>query len=1213
MNRSKLKTYAPQARRAFIQAVTDRAALFGLTAKKVESITEEGDVAIIHGKAFPRSVAEKRRRLEERIERQGFDQAAEAIAYTWFNRLVAIRYMEIHGYLDHGYRVLSHPEGKDTPEILQHAEHVTLPGLDSKAVIDLKLDGTKESELYRMLLIAQCNALHAAMPFLFERIDDETELLLPDNLLHSDSIVRTLVASVAEDDWQEVEIVGWLYQFYISEKKDQVIGKVVKSEDIPAATQLFTPNWIVKYLVQNSLGRQWVATYPNSSLKAKMEYYIEPAEQTPEVQAQLDAITPKSLSPEELTLMDPACGSGHILVEAYDLLKEIYLERGYRLRDIPSLILSKNLFGLEIDDRAAQLAAFALMMKARADDRRIFDGKHQPNVISIQESNGLDINGIVQAFTSKRVTNESFAPSGEFAFMAPIKAPLFAHAQKAVTVGDDRIAADLTFILHLFEDAKTYGSLVRIPEDIAERLPALTTAIENAMAHSDWIIQEAGRVANVFVTQASLLAGRHDAVAANPPYLNSNAMQAVLKNYMANAYPDAKTDLFSAFIQRNCQFAKNSGFVGLMTPFVWMFLKSYEKLRRLLVGAKTISSLVHPEYHAFFDSAFVPICAFVLRNCATDETGEYFDLSSFYGADIQPTKLKEAISSSSCGWRYSLSSREFSKIPGSPIAYWANARIREVFASSKPLSCIAMPKQGLATGDNDRFLRFWSEVGFETIGFRCGDRGEAQSSGKRWFPCNKGGPFRKWYGNNDYVVDWYDDGVEMRNFRTDNGRLRSRPQNMDYYFREGITWSTISSSHASFRYSPVGCISETKGAMCFVQDGYDLPYITAFLNSQVVNYVLRMFSPTLDFHEGPVGRLPVVEVPERAMLTVSRNATAAIELAMADWNDCELSWEFQRPPLVTTAKVDETLTKSYEHLIARADERIHKMVALEEENNRVFIDAYGLCNQLSHEVPEDQITLYRPEQEEDIKRLISYAVGCMMGRYSLDEPGLVYACSGNEGFDPSSYSTFPADADGIVPVTEIDWFEDGAGRRFEEFMAVAWPTEHLEENLAFVAESLGAKKKEQPWDAIRRYFAKGFFKDHLKTYRKRPIYWLFSSGKFGAFQCLVYLHRYNEGTLARMRTEYVIPLQGKIAARIEQLEGDKDKATSASHRNKIQKEQDTLRKHQEELRAFDEKLRHYADQRIKLDLDDGVKVNYGKFGDLLAEVKAVCGKKKDED
>ena len=557
MNRNKLKQYAPQARRDFIAAVTDRAAYYGLTKQHIQPITEQGDVALIGGKPFPRHVAEKRKRLEGHIKQRGFEPVMEAMAYTWFNRLVAIRFMELHGYLDHGYRVLSHPEGKPTPEILEHAEHVDLPGLKKETVIDLKLAGNKEGELYRLLLTAQCNALHTAMPFLFEKIDDETELLLPDNLLHSDSLIRKLVSEIDEEDWQEVEIIGWLYQFYISEKKDQVIGKVVASEDIPAATQLFTPNWIVKYLVQNTLGRQWLATYPQSALRQQMEYYIEPAEQTPEVQEQLKAITPTSLNPEELTLLDPACGSGHILVEAYDLFKAIYQERGYRARDIPALILQKNLFGLEIDDRAAQLAAFALMMKARADDRRIFDSEAKPNILAFQDSQGMDAADITHALNAP--INKEDVPS-EYLFeeIEEEKAGLF--SRKALAEKGHVSQADIASLLELFENAKTFGSLIQIPPKLAAKLPEIEKRLDDVLKYGD-LTHASAHVLKPLLQQARLLARQYDAVVANPPYMGSKWNERDPKKIcLRQHFPDSKHDLFAVFTERmlSCQPANRS-------------------------------------------------------------------------------------------------------------------------------------------------------------------------------------------------------------------------------------------------------------------------------------------------------------------------------------------------------------------------------------------------------------------------------------------------------------------------------------------------------------------------------------------------------------------------------------------------------------------------------------------------------------------------------
>ncbi len=1204
MNRTKLKNYAPRARRDFIQAMTDRAAYFGLTAKKIEPVVEQGDVAVIGGRSFPRAVAKKRKALEDRIKKQGFGPTMEAMAYTWFNRLVAIRFMELHGYLDHGYRVLSHPEGKPTPEILEHAEHVDLPGLKKEAVIDLKLAGNKESELYRLLLTAQCNALHTAMPFLFERIDDETELLLPDNLLHSDSLIRKLVNEIDEEDWKEVEIIGWLYQFYISEKKDEVIGKVVASEDIPAATQLFTPNWIVKYLVQNTLGRQWLATYPQSALRQQMEYYIEPAEQTPEVQEQLKAITPTSLNPEELTLLDPACGSGHILVEAYDLFKAIYQERGYRAKDIPALILQKNLFGLEIDDRAAQLAAFALMMKARADDRRIFDGDAKPNVVALQDSQGLNAADITHALNSP-ILKEPMPPKEMlFEDIEEEKAGLFGKKM----MGEKGLVsqADIATLLDLFENAKTFGSLIQVPPKLATKLPEIEQRLNDVLKHGD-LTHALARVIKPLLRQAQLLARQYDAVVANPPYLSNSAMEMRLKTFVSEQYPQSKADLFSAFIERNCQYAIDSGLSGFVTPFVWMFLTSYESLRELLISTKTIVSLVQPEYHSFFESAYVPLCAFVIRNRILEQSGDYFDLSSFDGAELQPTKLREAILNPLSHWRHSVACSEFKLIPGSPIAYAVPNPVRRLFRQYPGVGSIADIKAGLSTGDNTLFQREWHEVSFNRIGFGYASLSQTEQESAKWFPCNSGGKFRKWYGNNGTVVNWECNGKQIRNFRNAANKLKSAVRNDSFYFREGLTWSKISIGAFGARYSPQGFLFDDTGRMGFARDG-KLKTLLALYCSSVARDVLAMIAPSLSYTSREVASLPYNSTVDS---TVESLADSAIDISKRDWDSSELSWDFERMPLAGDSC--SLIRESSDRWSAVCQARISDLRELETHNNRIFIETFGLEAVLSSDVSDDQITLYRPDREEDIKRLISYTVGCMMGRYSLDKPGLIYAYSGNQGFDTGQYKTFRADDDGILPLLETDWgIRDDATNRFVEFIGVAWPKEHLEENLKFIADSLGSNNGEQARETIRRYLATGFYKHHLSMYKKRPIYWLFSSGKQRAFQCLVYLHRYHEGTLARMRTEYVIPLQGQITARIEQLEGDKLKATSTSHRKKLQKEQDDLKKQETELRTFEEKLKHAADQKITLDLDDGVKVNYAKFGDLLAESKAITGGKEEE-
>lgn len=1158
MNRAALKTYAPQARKDFIQAISDRAAFYGITAEKTEPIKIRGDVVIILGREHSKAVAGKRMLLEERIKRIGFAQTIEAIAYSWFNRFVALRYMELHGYLDHGYRVLSHPENKAFPEILEHAEHLELPSLNREKVIDLKMDGNREGELYRLILLAQCNALHEAMPFLFERIDDETELVLPENLLNSDSLIRKLVEGIDEADWEKVEIIGWLYQYYLSEKKDEVIGSVVASENIPAATQLFTPNWIVKYLVHNTLGRQWLATYPDSPIRAQMEYYIEPAEQEPEVAKQLKEITPESLNPEEITFLDPACGSGHILVEAYDFFQVIYQERGYRSRDIPALILQKNLHGFEIDDRAAQLAKFALLMKARANDRGILEKKAQPNILCFVESKDCDVVSLTAA------VNSNIKGIGK----AAIEESLIEELVK------------------LFEHAKTFGSLIQIPEELPVRLQGLENRLQEMEDSGDLRWLEVQRL-QPLVLQAKALADKYDAVVANPPYMGNKYLNPVFKKFLKEKFLGSEKDLFSAFMVRDILFAKQQGSMGFMTPFVWMFISSYEELRQLIIDKVNLASLVQLEYSGF-DGATVPICTFTVKNNhIANHKGSFIKLSDFKGADQQAPKTLEAIRNKSCGWFYEAKPDDFKKIPGSPIAYWVSENFRKIFKEDTIEKYTISDGQN-KTGDNDKFLReHWETSSFD-IGIN-----------KKWFFYAKGGGFRRWYGNIHSVVDWSEKARD--HYRKDHV-CRIIPEYL--WYKKGITWGLITSSLPSFRVLPEDATFDVGGSSVFFHDDDNIMYSLGLLNSILAANILKMSNPTLNFQVKNIRDTPFLKVENKKQL--EHNVDQAVDLSKSDWDSFESSWDFKTLPILQHQA--QTLAKSQEAADTECIARFAQMKQLEEENNHLFINAYGLQDELSPEVPDDQITLHRPDREQDIKRLLSYAIGCMMGRYSLDKEGLIYAHSGNEGFDPTQYKTFPADEDGIIPLLNTDWgIGDDATERFVQFIATAWDKANLEENLRFVAESLGDGKDEPARDVIRKYFSTGFYKHHLQTYKRRPIYWLFTSGKQKAFQCLVYLHRYNEGTLSRMRTEYLIPLLGRVNARIEQLEADKVKSSSTSQRKKLQKEQDDLRKQHTELMTFDEKLKNYADQRIRIDLDDGVKVNYAKFADILAEVKAVTG------
>ncbi|CCQ10849.1 putative type II restriction enzyme methylase subunit [Pseudoalteromonas luteoviolacea B = ATCC 29581] len=1219
MNTKNLKAYAPKARREFIAAVKKRAAQFGIYEDRIEEVRIEGGAAIIEGRAFTRKEGEQRKRLESKVLVRGYDMFIREMAYTWFNRLAAIRYMELHDYFDHGFRVLSNPSNPDgLPEILSHASDVADSlALDKSHIIELQLAGDKEEELYRELLLGQCHHLHKIMPFMFEALDDATELLLPNNLTKTDSILKGFINDIPEEDWQEIEVIGWLYQFYISEHKDAVIGKVVKSEDIPAATQLFTPNWIVKYLVQNSVGRQWLATYPDSELKGKMEYYIEPAEQSDEVIEQLKAITPTSIDPEEIKVLDPAAGSGHILVEVYEVLREIYLERGYRLREIPELILTKNIYGLDIDDRAAQLAGFALMMKAREDDRRIFqrveDGEVSLNVFSLQSTEGLDINTIWKGLDLEG--NQQIGSTGG----------LFDELSVAP---DDLIPANAGIYKEYFEllqmlktaflQAKTLGSLIQIDAKHLDNLFSLKQLLLEKLANSDTQSKPEVEKTLPIVNQAIVLAQKYDAVCANPPYMGSKYQTPIVKQYLKDNFKGYEKDLFSAFIIRNLQLAKNNGELGFMTPFTWMFIAAFESLRNHLINKEIISSLIQLEYSGF-EGATVPICAFTLtRSNIEDYRGSYIKLSDFKGANNQAPKVLEAIDEPDCGWLYSVNQKSFNVIPSSPIAYWASTDLLKMFEEIKVENfSVAESSQNL-TGNNERFLRFSWEVNSNTIGIE-----------KKWLFYAKGGGFRRWFGNLDNVINWSD---EARSFYKKEKVPRIIPEYL--WYKPGVTWGFITSSIPSFRLLPKAATFDVGGSSIFFKDDNNINFFLGLFNSKVTLDIVGIYNPTLNYQLKDIRNLPVPALSPELKDEISMLVQHCIDISEKDWSRLETSNSFKSIEFDSTHGL---LKQNYLKLEGKWQEEVSRLKEFETKLNKIFISSYGLCDEINYKVENKRISLsinpdyqygggssenrFRLKSDKSVQ-LLSYSIGCMMGRYSLDHEGLVYAHSGNDGFKDletkGAYKTFPADDDGIIPLASEEWlFDDDATTRFKDFVKTVWGDEHLSENLEFVAESLclhalkplSTKKGggESAMDTIRRYFSSQFFKDHCKTYKKRPIYWLFSSGKEKAFECLVYLHRYNEGTLSRMRTEYVTPLMGKYDAQLARLSDDMVNATGSEAR-RIEKDIKALEKKQAELRTFDEQLKHYAEKRITLDLDDGVKENYGKFSNLLADVKAIHGK-----
>lgn len=1222
MNTSHIKRYAPTARRDFMTAVTQRLNLFGIFAQDtglrlVEPLLS-GSVMQINGVNFAASLAPQRLRLIARAQAVGFAQLVEQVAYTWFNRLCALRFMELQGgYLAHGLRVLSHPQQPRGFEILDQVVDVAAElGLDQAQVIQLKLAGDQDEPLYRLVLLAQCRQLHQAMPFLFEALDDETELLLPDHLTRTDSLIRALVDEIPEDDWAQVEVIGWLYQFYISEKKDLVIGKVVNSEDIPAATQLFTPNWIVQYLVQNSVGRQWMQTYPESGLAAQMPYYIAPAEQSAEVQAQLAAMTPSSLDPEQIKVLDPACGSGHILVEAYRTLFQIYTERGYKSRDIPQLILQHNLFGLDLDDRAAQLSGFALMMLARADDRRIFSRDVRLNVLALQSSAGLNV-------------AELWRDLGLGAAWQSESLSLFADDQPTLADEDRRLGL-LREVVGLFTQAKTFGSLIDVPAGWLEELLALQAELEGFLGRSDVIRKRAAGQVLPLLRQAVLLAQRYDAVVANPPYMGGGGMNASLKDFAKKKYPDSKSDLFAMFMEKGFTLLTDTGFNAQVNMQSWMFLSSYEKMREKLISNHTFITMAHLGSRAFsqISGEVVQTTAFVMtKPYVTGYQPTFFRLIDGNEEEKQRALLNRE-------QQFSHTKQDdFKKIPASPIAYWVSERVLTVFKKGEHLKKTAPAKIGMRTGDNEKWLRKWFEVSYTDSKFNTLSTFEPDFLSKKWFPYNKGGDFRRWYGNNETVIFWENNGyaIKLETLekypQLDWDNLGWKISNEKDFFKKSCTWSFISSSSFGVRVSLGGAIFDVGGSSAFPKNE-DIFQVAGFLCSKISFDLLKLTNPTLNFQVANINLLPWIK-PISEYEKIEGVVKELINHSKSDWDAYERSWDFARLPILSAPHKQTSLAASYTTTRAHWQYMTDHMQQLEQDNNRIFIDAYGLQDELTPDVPLKEITLtcnphYRYggdkthiELEQRLQsdtaiELISYAIGCMMGRYSLDQDGLIYAHAGNHDFDPSRYPSFPADDDGILPMTDTEWFKDDIANRIREFIRSVWGAENLNDNLKFLSDSLkchemAMRATESPLETIRRYLPTSYYKNHLKTYKKRPIYWLFSSGKQKAFEALVYLHRYNDGTLARMRTEYVAPLLGKYIALIQDLNERIEHSTSTSEKTQLNKQLAALEKKQTELHHFDDQLKHYADMRISLDLDDGVKVNYAKFGNLLAEVKSVTG------
>ncbi|MFZ8014870.1 BREX-1 system adenine-specific DNA-methyltransferase PglX [Fusobacterium watanabei] len=1213
MNKSSLKIFAIEARKELMEKMRTRLEILGLSKNGIEKAKVIGKEVEVKGTLYPK---ESYNSLIRKYKQVGYEELIEESAYTWFNRLTALAFMETNGYIDE--KMIFNNGVKNEPVIIDnYYEFEFFKKLDSdlqKELHNLRDENTPNSieKLYSILMEEKCEELSNIMPFMFKKKGTYSDILFPTGLLMENSLLVRLREEIGAE--APIELIGWLYQYYNSEKREVVYnGSMKKSkinkEYIAPATQLFTPDWIVKYMVENSLGKLALeSTGINENLKNNWKYYIDS-----ENEENLEKI-----KIEDIKILDPAMGSGHILVYAFDLLFEMYENLGWSTKESVLSILKNNLYGLEIDERAGQLASFALMMKAREKFSRLFyvlkrEEDFKLNTLIIEESNSL----------SERIRNR-------------IKTNNLNNLNK---------------IIEDFEDAKEYGSILKlesIDKEILEKEFNLLKESFNNNEQETLIFNEDEMIIDIneelelienLIKQHTIMTDKFDITVTNPPYMGNSRMNGILKEYIDKNYSDVKSDLFAVFFIKCSEITKRKGYLGFMSPFVWMFIKSYEELRKIFIEGKTISSLVQLEYSGFED-ATVPICTFVLQNSYTDKKGEYIKLSDFKGPKNQPIKTLEAVKNPNCNWRFQAKQKDFEKIPGSPIAYWVSDKVREIFEKNQKLGDIGEAKQGLATADNNRFLRLWNEVNYNKIGYNMANSEEALESKKKWFPYNKGGEFRKWYGNQEYLVNWENDGYEIKNFYDGKGKLRSRPQNTEYYFKESISWTDITSSGNSFRYYPKGFLYDVTGMSYFINESKQ-KNLLGVLNNKLIYTITKILNPTLHLQIGDLVKVPYFIIKnEKFNNLVQEN----INISKEEWDSRETSWDFEKLSLID-GSID--LKTAYENYCNHWRDNFVQLHKNEEELNRLFIEIYDLQDEMDEKVAFEDITILKKEakiveidnsipknfssesekylydrgislefnKDELVKQFLSYAIGCIMGRYSINKSGLIMANSddilelsenrfivkGTDGeIRQEIESKFLPDEFGIIPITDEKDFSNDIVEKLKEFIKLVYGEENLKDNLNFIAEALGNKDNKSAEEIIRAYFIKDFYSDHLQRYQKRAIYWLMNSGKKNAFSCLFYMHRYEPLTVARVRTDYLIPYQEMLENKrifIErQLSDDDISAKEKKNIEKQLKELDTLLK---ELREYANEVKHIAEQKIPLDLDDGVNVNYEKLGAIL--------------
>lgn len=1186
MNKTAIRKFAEWAREKLIEDIKYKAGTVGITANGIveklpqstsdtyfydvgtKDYTKISGIEIKQRDALVKAIQTKERSYKSYQE--AFENVIEEVAYTWFNRLIAIRFMEVNDYLPSGVRVLSSEnKAKKEPDLVTTPFDTDLEftSYEQDRIIQLK-DDNKLDELFRMLFIKQCNKLHDILPELFEKTDDYSELLLTISFTDPEGIIHHLINDIEDVDFRindemytddgkikadgQVEIIGWLYQYYISKKHDEIVNiykGTVKKADIPAATQLFTTDWVVRYMVDNSLGRYWIERNPQSKLTEKLEFFVTP--KNGEIQ-----YVDEKINPTDLTFFDPCMGSGHILVYAFDVLMEVYREVGYSDRDAALSIVENNLFGMDIDKRAYQLAYFAVMMKARSYNRRALTKGISNNLAVVEESNSID------KFACNGLTTDN----------------------EQNKIGE--------YLVEAYKDAQEIGTLQTIEKKDYKEFVEYLNNVESSAGQIDlfstaWLNDTLPQMVQL-AKQAEIMSNKYAVVCTNPPYMNK--LEGQLKKFVVDNYKAYSGDLFSVFIYRNFDYCKVDGYSAFMTPFVWLFIKTYEALRKYIIDTKAITTLVQMEYSAF-EEATVPICSFVLKNGRATENALCFRLSDFKGGmEIQKQKVLEAIDNKKCRYFYEVMQEDFTKIPGMPIAYWISENTREIF-SQNTLKEIASPCIGMRTGDNARFLREWYEVDDNKVGIGYSSAIDAKNSNKKWFPYNKGGAFRRWYGNNELVVNWENDGAEIkaetrRRYPMLGENLSWKISNEKFYFRKSITWSDITSAAFSGRYSDCGALFDVKGSSCFPEEK-NIYYIIGLLNTKITQEIIKILNPTITTQVGDMARIPTI-IDEHRKPKVEEMSSQNIELAKEDWNSFETSWDFKKHPLLCYEAGRVSI--AYELWEKECENRFNQLKANEEELNRIFIDIYGLHDELTPEVEDKDVTVRQADLQRDIKSLVSYAVGCMFGRYSLDVDGLAYA--GGQ-WDDSKYTTFVPDTDNCIPITDEEYFEDDIVGLFCNWLKKVYGEDTLEENLDFIAKALGNKGSISR-EIIRNYFLNDFIKDHIKIYQKRPIYWLFDSGKQNGFKALVYMHRWNADTIGNVRVEYLHRIQRVYEKEITRMQEIIDNSHDNKEISNATKRKEKLQKQIKETKDYDAKIAHLALSRIDIDLDNGVKVNYEK-------------------